>query len=148
MPLLHRWRPAPLGDVQLMTMTVAKPTKPELHTSKIIKAGALLPDTKLLLAQWDVAASVRENLECVQRENLFGKTSRVRVTDILAVFRRRYLGDARVLAGLRLVNFQLSENFIRPDEANKAMFAVKDRGSGVYIDRDSPPQAVGLERLR
>lgn len=42
---------------------------------------------------------------------------------------------AAIQAGLRLVSFQLSENFIRPDEANKAMFAVKDRGSGVYIDK-------------
>lgn len=42
---------------------------------------------------------------------------------------------AAIQAGLRLVNFQLSENFIRPDEANKAMFAVKDRGSGTYIDK-------------
>ena len=83
-----------------MTMTVAKPTRPELYTSKIIKAGALLPDTRLLLAQWDLTAGVRENLERVQRENLFGKTSRARVGDILAVFKQRYLGDARVLAAL------------------------------------------------
>jgi len=34
-----------------MTMTIAKPAKPDLYTSKIIKAGALLPDTRLLLAQ-------------------------------------------------------------------------------------------------
>jgi len=83
-----------------MTMTTAKPAKPDLYTSKIIKAGALLPDTKLLLAQWDLTAGVRENLERVQRENLFGKTSRARVSDILTVFERRYLGDARVLAAL------------------------------------------------
>src|SRR5579859_4675395 len=42
---------------------------------------------------------------------------------------------AAIQAGLRLVNFTLSENFIRPDEANKAMFAVKDRGQGTYIDK-------------
>lgn len=40
-----------------------------------------------------------------------------------------------IQAGLRLVNFTLSENFIRPDEANKAMFAVKDRGQGTFIDK-------------
>ncbi len=40
-----------------------------------------------------------------------------------------------IQAGLRLVNFQLSENFIRPDEANKAMFKVKDQGTGVFIDK-------------
>jgi ATP-dependent Lon protease len=42
---------------------------------------------------------------------------------------------AAIQAGLRLVNFQLAENFIRPDEANKAMFAVKDKGQGTYIDK-------------
>src|SRR5712691_6799892 len=40
-----------------------------------------------------------------------------------------------IQAGLRLVNFQLTENFIRPDEANKAMFKVKDTGLGTYIDK-------------
>ena len=30
------------------------------YSSKIIKAGALLADTKTLLAHWDVAASARE----------------------------------------------------------------------------------------
>src|SRR5579864_9116851 len=40
-----------------------------------------------------------------------------------------------IQAGLRLVNFQLAENFIRPDEANKAMFVVKDKGQGTYIDK-------------
>jgi ATP-dependent Lon protease len=40
-----------------------------------------------------------------------------------------------IQAGLRLVNFQLAENFIRPDEANKAMFRVKDAGQGTYIDK-------------
>lgn len=42
---------------------------------------------------------------------------------------------AAIHAGLRLVNFQLTENFIRPDEANKAMFAVKNTGQGTYIDK-------------
>lgn len=42
---------------------------------------------------------------------------------------------AAIQAGLRLVNFQLAENFIRPDEANKAMFAVKDKGHGTYLDK-------------
>lgn len=40
-----------------------------------------------------------------------------------------------IQAGMRLVNFQLSENFIRPDEANKATFAVKNRGQCAYIDK-------------
>ena len=70
------------------------------YTTKIIKAGALLADTKMLFAHWDAAASVRGNLDRFRRENLFGKASRSRVEDILAIFRQRYLADADVTNGL------------------------------------------------
>jgi hypothetical protein len=33
------------------------------YSTKIIKAGALLDDTRVLLAHWDTARSTRENLE-------------------------------------------------------------------------------------
>ncbi len=65
-----------------------------LYSSKIIKAGALIGDTKMLFSHWDVAASVAENMDRVQRENVFGKASRSRVEDILAIFRQRYLTEA------------------------------------------------------
>ncbi len=42
---------------------------------------------------------------------------------------------AAIEAGLRLVNFTLAENFIRPDEANKAQFALKDKGQATLIDK-------------
>src|SRR5215210_2657430 len=42
---------------------------------------------------------------------------------------------AAIEAGLRLVNFTIAENFIRPDEANKAQFDIKDRGQGTLIDK-------------
>lgn len=42
---------------------------------------------------------------------------------------------AAIDAGLRLVNFTITENFIRPDEANKAQFALKDRGRATLIDK-------------
>jgi len=61
------------------------------YRTKIIKAGALVADTKTLLANWDESCSVPENLERFQRENIFGKASRSRVEDILAIFRQRYL---------------------------------------------------------
>ncbi len=70
------------------------------YSSKIIKAGALLPDTKLLLESWDLDAGVEENLARVQRENLFGKSSRSRVEDILRVFRQRYLNNLDLLRAL------------------------------------------------
>lgn len=61
------------------------------YCSKIIKAGALLADTRTLLANWDETLSVSENLGQFRRDNIFGKASRSRVEDILAIFRQRYL---------------------------------------------------------
>ena len=71
-----------------------------LYSSKIIKAGAVLGDTKTLLANWDLGSSARENMERAQRENLFGKASRSRVRDVLAIFRQRYLGEGAVTKAL------------------------------------------------
>ena len=53
------------------------------YTTKIIKAGALLADTKTLLAHWDLDSPVQDNLQRIQHENIFGKASRSRVEDIL-----------------------------------------------------------------
>ena len=79
----------------------APPSPPAApYTSRIIKAGALLADTKTLLSHWDTAASVKANLARVRRENLFGKASRSRVEDILAIFRQRYLSDEGVAKAL------------------------------------------------
>jgi hypothetical protein len=70
------------------------------YSSKIIKAGALLPDTRMLLESWDETADVRTNLDRARQENLFGKASRSRIEDILLVFRQRYLDDPDALAAL------------------------------------------------
>jgi len=70
------------------------------YTSKIIKAGALLADTKTLLSHWDVGVSVQENVNRLRRENVFGKASRSRVEDVLAIFRQRYLTETPVTKAL------------------------------------------------
>src|ERR1035437_800180 len=70
------------------------------YSSKIIKAGALISDTKTLLSHWDVDASVEENINRVHRNNVFGKASRSRVKDILAIFRKRYLSERSVTKAL------------------------------------------------
>ena len=62
-------------------------TQKALYTSKIIKAGALIADTKTLLAHWNESVSVVENLKQFRLCNLFGKASRSRVEDILTIFR-------------------------------------------------------------
>lgn len=70
------------------------------YTSRIIKAGALLGDTKTLLSHWDTTASVADNTRRIHRENLFGKASRSRVEDILTIFRQRYLREPAVTQAL------------------------------------------------
>jgi hypothetical protein len=91
-----------------MSMAVRKAIKkkgvsvssPPPYSSKIVKASALLDDTKTLLSHWDVDATVPENLNRISRENIFAKASRSRVEDILAVFRQRYLVEADVVNAL------------------------------------------------
>jgi hypothetical protein len=70
------------------------------YSSKIIKAGALVADTKTLLAHWDVSVSVQANMDRIRQENLFGKASRSRVADVLAIFRQRFLGEVHVTRAL------------------------------------------------
>ena len=72
-----------------------------LYSSRIIKAGALArrhEDAAFALGPVD--ASVRGNLDRIRRENVFGKASRSRVEDILAIFRQRYLAEAEVIKAL------------------------------------------------
>jgi hypothetical protein len=78
------------------------------YRTKIIKAGALLADTKILLSHWDLNATVQANLESIRLLNIFGKASRSRVADILAVFRQRYLSEESVVKALvRLAKSQM-----------------------------------------
>jgi Putative inner membrane protein (DUF1819) len=60
----------------------------------------LIGDTKTLLSNWDVKASVDENINRMRRDNVFGKSSRSRVEDILAIFRQRYLAEESVTKAL------------------------------------------------
>jgi hypothetical protein len=71
-----------------------------LYTTKIIKAGALLDDTRAFLANWDELVPAHENLRKFRQENIFGKTSRSRVEDILAIFRQRFLMSEPVMKAL------------------------------------------------
>src|SRR5262250_1956853 len=43
--------------------------------------------------------------------------------------------QAAIDAGLKVVNTTLTENFVRPDEANKAQSIVKEKGSHSLIDK-------------
>jgi len=70
------------------------------YSSRIIKAGALIGDTKTLLSHWDLRASVEDNLNRMRKHNVFGKASRSRVEDILGIFRQRYLSESSVTNAL------------------------------------------------
>jgi hypothetical protein len=76
------------------------PETKTIYTSRIIKASALIADTKLLLAEWDLSHPVEDNLDRAQRRNIFGKASRKRVQDILKIFRQRYFDEPDVGAAL------------------------------------------------
>src|SRR5205809_3009876 len=42
---------------------------------------------------------------------------------------------AAIEAGLRVVNSTLAENFVRPDESNRAQSKVKEKGKHTFIDK-------------
>ncbi len=71
-----------------------------VYTSRIIKATALLPETRTLLLNWDSDQDVDANLQRLKQENVFAKASRVRIADMLAIFRQRYLNDSDVRSAL------------------------------------------------
>lgn len=79
-----------------MTKALSSSTAAPLYTSRIIKASALIADTRLLLAEWDLTRPVAENLNHLRRQNVFGKASRSRIEDILTIFRQRYFDDPDV----------------------------------------------------
>lgn len=83
-----------------MSDITLRPTSGPRYTSRIIKASALIADTRLLLAEWDTARPTAENLDRLRRQNVFGKTSRSRIEDILVIFRQRYFDDPDVGAAL------------------------------------------------
>ena len=70
------------------------------YSSKIIKAGALLPDTKALLSVLDLDLSMKENLNLIRLQNLLGKASRSRAKSILSIFQQRYLAEENVARAL------------------------------------------------
>lgn len=78
-------------------------SRPKGYTvTNLIKSSGLLADTRLLFSAWDETKSQEENFDAVLRQNLFGKASRRRVTDMLNVFKRRYLPQDGSASALRL----------------------------------------------
>ena len=59
--------------------------------TNLIKSSGLFADARLLLFAWDEDKTVDENFDEALQKNLFGKATRKRVSDILRVFKQRYL---------------------------------------------------------
>lgn len=86
-----------------------------VYTTKILKAGALIPDTLELLADWDEQMSVQANLSRLRESNLFNKSTRVRVKNILRIFRQRYLVNDSLSRSLAvLVKGNLPADTLKP----------------------------------
>jgi len=98
-----------------------------------------------VLAHWNLSDDVEANLRCIQQENLFGKASRSRVAEILAIFKQRYLGDPQVLAALvTLVQADMPATMLDPIlyfltvQADPLLYAVVTEVLTPLIGRGQP----------
>ena len=84
---------------------ITKNSKTErVYTSRIIKAGALLAETRILLSHWNPELSVAQNERQLVEQNLFGKSSRHWVLQIIKAMEVRYLQEPTTARALiRLV---------------------------------------------
>jgi hypothetical protein len=95
-----------------------KASKGKLYSSKILKSGAALAETKLLLINWNDSVTMDENLDHFERDNIIGKASRSRVRELIKIFRQRYLVNQQVIKGLSA----LVKNHYPPDSLNRILF--------------------------
>ena len=100
------------------------------YSSKIIKASALLTDSKAFLQAYDETLSPAENLRRLQRENVFGKGSRSRVADILPVFRQRFCDDEVLAHPLR----RLARGPVPPEVVDRVLYFQTARSDRLLYD--------------
>ena len=74
-------------------------------TTRIIKGGALLAETRRLLEVWDDVSPVESNLDRIRTLNLLGLPSRARAEDTLQILRQRFIDpDTPLLQSLRFLS--------------------------------------------
>ena len=74
-------------------------------TTRIIKGGALLAETRRMLEVWDHAEPADANLERIRTLNLLGLPSRKRAEDTLQILRQRFIDPKEsLLSTLRLLS--------------------------------------------
>lgn len=85
------------------------------YSSRLIKATALLSDTKALMGSWDLSKDSYQNLLNARQKNIFGNASRSRVEDILHIFKQRYFENPQIGNALvMLVQAGVSAKWIDP----------------------------------
>jgi len=137
-------------------MAVHARSKTPAYSSKIIKAGALLADSRTLFAEWDEELKPQENLDRVRSLNLFAKASRSRINDVLSIFRQRYLGDLEVPDALsvlvkggfpsvsldRIFYFHSAQSDpLLHDVVTEVLVPMQGRGGG-YVSADAIVQVI------
>ena len=96
-------------------MSVTDVIETPKYRTKIIKAGALLTDTRSFFTYWDRALSRKQNLEHLQTSNVAAKDTRTRSEVVLAIFRQRYLADPEIAKALAtFVNERASARILTP----------------------------------
>lgn len=100
------------------------------YSSRIIKAGAILSESKLILYNWDLGISQEDNLKRIMEENLIGKQSRTRTAEIVKAFRQRYCSDAKVLEALCF----LSKSRIDQRDLNMILFFMTAQADPLIYD--------------
>jgi hypothetical protein len=60
-------------------------------TTRIIKGGALLPETRRMLEVWEDEMPIDANLDRIRTFNLLGQPSRKRTEDTLQILRQRFI---------------------------------------------------------
>ena len=110
-------------------------------TSRIIKGGALLEESRRFVETWDDSIPADENLEQFRTRNLLGKRSRARAEDTLAILRQRLVADEQpTVAPLRslvvranafrdAVYFEAARNdALLAHVAGTVLYDLRDRG--------------------
>lgn len=76
-------------------------------SSRIIKGGALLEESRRFVEFWEDGLDVEENLDQFRTQNLLGKRSRARTEDTLAILRQRFVDPGpELIPALRALTFR------------------------------------------
>ena len=86
------------------------------YSTRIIKGGALLEESRRFVESWDDQLTTQTNLEQFLTQNLLGKRSRSRAEDTIAILRQRFVDPGpEIIRALRPLT-------IRPDGFRDACY--------------------------